>query len=194
MDLNHDGIWKEEWYIRNLRLNLSPGSTLHVNLSVPIPFPPAWMRISLTNEAINESTFSEVGGWDGSGSFDFGEIEDYLIGVSAPIKTTAGGNLSVRLAKVPPLLTKESIEGASKALNISIYCLSFISEALNKVKELRIALENVNDILSLEVSSISSEVGTLRAIAVETKEKTRLIRCETIRKCATRQVDLVFAP
>ncbi|MDK2463889.1 MAG: hypothetical protein QI223_03820 [Candidatus Korarchaeota archaeon] len=41
------------------------------------------MRIALTSEPVDEAVFAGVGGWDGTGEFEEGEIEDYLFGVGA---------------------------------------------------------------------------------------------------------------
>lgn len=39
---------------------------------------PVWIRIALTREKIDESFFG-VGGWDGSGQYEYGEIEDHIV-------------------------------------------------------------------------------------------------------------------
>lgn len=86
IDLNLDGEWsgatvngQPEWVVQNFPTIVTPGQS---NV-VPLPefgfsngnaLPSgAWMRIALTKEQITAS------GWDGSGEFSSGEIEDHVI-------------------------------------------------------------------------------------------------------------------
>lgn len=73
---------RDEWAIKNLAINVTPGQTREVS----IPFPselleplassvsPAWMRVALTPTPLDTDQ-----PWDGSGQFASGEIEDYPI-------------------------------------------------------------------------------------------------------------------
>ncbi len=86
IDLDQNGKWEKgsngkEWVIINEEINVSPGTSK----TIIIPFSwgnvltsPVWMRIALTRERINETLFGEDG-WDGSGEFEYGEIEDHLV-------------------------------------------------------------------------------------------------------------------
>lgn len=93
IDLNHDGVWQrfgdtEEWIVKNQPVTVSPGSS---GVAARIPFSlveaasPTWMRVALTRAPIPESDFAAVGGWDGSGAFEFGEIEDHFLPIAKAI-------------------------------------------------------------------------------------------------------------
>ena len=89
-DRNRDGSWNvqpgfAEWILRNVRVDVAPGARQTVNIPVPLESnwvhtlsEPAWLRLAVTSEPIDET-----GGWDGSGRFAVGEIEDYKIGVAS---------------------------------------------------------------------------------------------------------------
>ena len=91
IDFDQNGNWTEgtygdEWAVINLEVDVPPGSTEIVTTpsfawgNNPLDLPtPAWVRVALTREEINESLFTDVGGWDGSGQFKYGEIEDHLV-------------------------------------------------------------------------------------------------------------------
>ena len=90
IDFDYSGHWSQgslgaEWVIVNLKVNISPGTSETVITpwfswgNQPIPPSPTWMRLALTREEISESLFSPVGGWDGSGQFQYGEIEDFFV-------------------------------------------------------------------------------------------------------------------
>ncbi|MCP4871275.1 MAG: hypothetical protein GY898_21405 [Proteobacteria bacterium] len=80
LDANGDGEWAptpafEEWRVQNLPVTVVPGSSVEVELSGFWPVPSrrqAWMRLALTDSPVPND-------WDGSGSFNAGEIEDSLI-------------------------------------------------------------------------------------------------------------------
>ncbi len=91
IDFDQNGSWKEglygeEWAVINFEVNVTPGTSKIIttpsfswgNDALNL-LSPAWMRVALTREKINESLFEDLGGWDGSGSFDYGEIEDHLV-------------------------------------------------------------------------------------------------------------------
>lgn len=85
IDLNMDGEWggmgasgESEWVVQNYPVNVAPGVVTPVT-------PPSfaftngnrvpsvsWMRIALTKEMVPD-------GWDGTGEFTSGEIEDHII-------------------------------------------------------------------------------------------------------------------
>ena len=79
------GIYGTEWVVVNLEVDVDPGSSETVitpwfpwgNQSV-LPSP-VWMRLLLAREEVDEALFANVGGWDGSGQFAYGEIEDHLL-------------------------------------------------------------------------------------------------------------------
>jgi len=90
IDLNMDGKWggatgaggESEWVVRNQPVSVTAGVLKPVT-SPPFAFTDglfvpthAWMRIALTKEQVPQ-------GWDGSGQFSKGEIEDHVI--SMPI-------------------------------------------------------------------------------------------------------------
>lgn len=86
-DWNHDGKWggaedkngtqngAREWAVQNQKLQLKP--VLNAIWSDEFPTghwtSPCWVRINLSLEKVNEAD------WDGSGEFEYGEVEDYLI-------------------------------------------------------------------------------------------------------------------
>ena len=88
IDFDQSGNWGgsangAEWVTVNLAVDVDPGSsdTIMTPLfawgkATPLVWP-VWMRLALTREKIEESQFANVGGWDGSGRFEYGEIEDY---------------------------------------------------------------------------------------------------------------------
>ncbi len=90
IDFDQDGSWSEgaqgdEWVVVNLEVDVAPGSSETVITSW---FPwgsgsdlpsPVWMRLLLTREQVDEALFASVGGWDGSGQFQYGEVEDYFV-------------------------------------------------------------------------------------------------------------------
>ena len=90
MDLDMDGNWggaaaggEPEWVIMNYAQAVTPGGTVRFT---PPAFafghgarlPEPWIRIALTREPITASD------WDGSGSWEYGEIEDYHVLLSPP--------------------------------------------------------------------------------------------------------------
>jgi hypothetical protein len=88
IDFDQSGNWGsgaagKEWVTVNLAVEVDPGTsdTIMTPLfnwgSQTPPAWPVWMRLALTRTEIEESQFANVGGWDGSGQFNYGEIEDY---------------------------------------------------------------------------------------------------------------------
>jgi len=91
IDFDQNGNWTEsatygsEWPIVNYEINVTPGTTKTIispsfswGDGVDLPTP-VWVRVALTREEIDETLFTDYGGWDGSGQFQYGEIEDHLI-------------------------------------------------------------------------------------------------------------------
>jgi len=93
-DLNQDGEWREtptgqEWIIRNLEISIRPAEATYVEIPILVGTNwierisrPRWLRLALTRATVPETRYMAVGGWDGSGQFQAGEIEDYKIGVA----------------------------------------------------------------------------------------------------------------
>ncbi len=132
VDVNHDGEWRDEWFVRNQVLNLTPGASQEVELNVPPPFPPAWMRIALTSEPVDESAFADVGGWDGSGEFREGEVEDYLYGVGA--FSGAGQAVEIVMDEVPPEVANRAAEAAERRMSEARAAARAISEELRRAQ------------------------------------------------------------
>ena len=89
IDFDQSGNWSAgaygtEWVVVNLAVNVAPGSSVTVitpwfpwgNKTV-LPSP-VWMRLLLAREKVDQALFANVGGWDGSGKFEYGEVEDYF--------------------------------------------------------------------------------------------------------------------
>jgi hypothetical protein len=90
IDFDQNGSWSAgnygtEWVLVNLEVDVAPGSSETVitpwfswgNEAV-LPSP-VWMRLLLAREEVDEALFANVGGWDGSGQFEYGEVEDYFL-------------------------------------------------------------------------------------------------------------------
>ena len=87
IDFDQSGNWSgaangTEWAVVNMDVNVSPRTTETIitqNFSWGINnVSPVWTRVSLTREQVNETLFGAEG-WDGSGQFEYGEIEDSLV-------------------------------------------------------------------------------------------------------------------
>ncbi|MEK6575283.1 MAG: GEVED domain-containing protein [Chloroflexota bacterium] len=85
VDLNGDGEWQgqTEWVVANREVHLTPGASELIET----PIPPAslfyvWMRAALTDTPVDAAAFSD--GWDGTGEFAQGEVEDYFLTLLAP--------------------------------------------------------------------------------------------------------------
>jgi len=90
IDFDQDGKWSagtqgDEWVVVNLEVDVAPGSSQTVVTSwfswgtgSDLPSP-VWMRLLLSREQVDQTTFANVGGWDGSGQFQYGEVEDYFV-------------------------------------------------------------------------------------------------------------------
>lgn len=88
IDWDRSGHWQDpvsgtpEWVVQNAPVDVAPGTTGLV--TVPVTWDPAsgispqifWTRVTLTRAQINPASYPN--GWDGSGSFLYGETEDFL--------------------------------------------------------------------------------------------------------------------
>jgi len=90
IDFDQSGNWSTgaygvEWVVVNLGVDVDPGDS--ETIITPefswgnqlVPPSPVWMRVALTREKVDETLFTNVGGWDGSGQFTYGEIEDHFV-------------------------------------------------------------------------------------------------------------------
>lgn len=123
IDLNMDGKWKghaaggeQEWVVKNYVVNVAPGSTQTVTTDEFaysngwLLTPTSWMRVVLSREPLSVSSFG-TNGWDGSGEFEYGEVEDYYIqlpnwndGEGGP-GGRAGGGRGLVWGKPAPVMT-----------------------------------------------------------------------------------------
>ena len=100
LDFDQSGNWGgnvngKEWAVVNMEVNV-PSETTETIITPEFSWglqnvSPVWMRVALTRERINETLFG-VEGWDGSGQFEYGEIEDNLVFL---MDCPPPGNLSV---------------------------------------------------------------------------------------------------
>jgi len=90
VDFDQNGNWTtgsygDEWVVVNYEIDVDPGTSKTITTPLfswgnqTILPSPVWVRVALTREQINETLFQNVGGWDGSGEFQYGEIEDHLV-------------------------------------------------------------------------------------------------------------------
>ncbi len=87
IDFDRNARWQGdaagvEWSVVNQAISVSPGTT-ETLISPPfawgdgVTIPTCvWVRVALTRSTIDAGIFGAAG-WDGSGAFDFGEIEDF---------------------------------------------------------------------------------------------------------------------
>lgn len=91
IDLNMDGTWgghaaggEPEWVVQNMPVNVTPGTTETITSGEFayshgwILTPTTWMRVVLTRDPVDASALG-ADAWDGSGAFEYGEVEDYYI-------------------------------------------------------------------------------------------------------------------
>lgn len=137
IDLNHDGVWDSsnpvntEWVVVDFPVNVTPGTTRTVTVSpFLLPLTPAgsWTRVALTRTPIVGSFTDDGSGWDGSGQFGKGEIEDYLLAnalahAQSAASASAWANASVAVARRAEDMASDfefDVDGASDfALDIS---------------------------------------------------------------------------
>lgn len=79
-----NGTYGHEWPIKNMEIKVEPGNaktfiTPEFSWGNQTVLPsPVWIRVALTREKVNETIFAN-GGWDGSGQYEYGEIEDHIV-------------------------------------------------------------------------------------------------------------------
>lgn len=77
-DLDGNGEWQgvSEWVVANRSVPLPPGGSELIEAELPLrPGAEIWIRASLTDMPVDEQAFRD--GWDGTGEFAVGEVEDY---------------------------------------------------------------------------------------------------------------------
>lgn len=118
-DTNHDGRWAngaggQEWLAVDVPVNVAPGTSAIVSVG-PFPFPVspigAWMRVSLTRSRVVGSFADDGTGWDGSGTFSYGEIEDHLIANALAFASAAASDADSASASA----------GAAAGIDISVH-------------------------------------------------------------------------
>lgn len=94
-DMNRDGEWRNtptavEWIVKNLVIDLEPGESQDMAILLPMDSDwitsisePRWLRLVLSDSVVSEGLHASTGGWDGSGRFTRGEVEDYKIGFAS---------------------------------------------------------------------------------------------------------------
>jgi hypothetical protein len=87
VDLDRDGRWSgADWVTVNRAVPLAPGESVLVASDVPnTALFDTWIRATLTSTPVNASLFPD--GWDGTGEFAVGEVEDYLFPLEGPPPT-----------------------------------------------------------------------------------------------------------
>ncbi|MCA9245314.1 MAG: hypothetical protein KDA32_15265, partial [Phycisphaerales bacterium] len=104
IDINHDGRWDDstgplpEWVVPDFLLPpLTPGTTTLVTTPpfyLPLGMSPAWLRVALTRERVVDIVPVDATGWDGSGRFQYGEVEDHLIATELLAAASAAAQAS----------------------------------------------------------------------------------------------------
>ncbi len=77
-DLNGDGRWQgqNEWVTINKEIQLAPGASEIVEARLAsFTSQNFWIRVTLTDKPVDAAAFPN--GWDGTGEFAKGEVEDY---------------------------------------------------------------------------------------------------------------------
>jgi len=83
IDFDQSGNWSTgsygvEWVVVNLEVNVAPGSSETIITPAfswgnqAVRPSPVWMRVLLSRAKVDEALFANVGGWDGSGQFQYG--------------------------------------------------------------------------------------------------------------------------
>ncbi len=86
VDADHGGSWNDtpgvEWVVRDFPVYLVPGTSTPVTVgpfALPSSQVPMWTRIAVTDKEVVAVVPVNATGWDGSGQFLIGEIEDHLL-------------------------------------------------------------------------------------------------------------------
>jgi hypothetical protein len=87
IDIDHDGAWADpttegttEWVVRDYEFVPTPGETTQVfppEFLLPAYYAPGWMRVMVSRQRVADVVNPDESGWDGSGQFQHGEVEDY---------------------------------------------------------------------------------------------------------------------
>ena len=87
VDLGRDGRWQgADWVTVNRAVPLAPGQSVAIASDVPFAsLFDTWIRATLTDTPVDASAFP--GGWDGTGAFAAGEVEDYFVPTEEPPQT-----------------------------------------------------------------------------------------------------------
>lgn len=185
IDLNHDGAWQrfgetEEWIVKNQLVTVGPGST---GVAAQIPFSlveaasPTWMRIALTRAPISESDFAGVGGWDGSGAFEFGEIEDHFLPVA---KAIASAFASARAAASACARCDALVASLSQALATAQANASAAAAALAQAQSHASAAAGASSSAQVSVSAAASAFAQAQAFASAALSVIISIPCITV--------------
>jgi hypothetical protein len=86
VDRGRDGRWSGgDWLAVNQPLSMAPGDSVAI-AEVPLaPMFDAWIRATLTDRPVDAAAFPD--GWDGTGEFAAGEVEDYYFPTVGPPPT-----------------------------------------------------------------------------------------------------------
>jgi len=90
IDFDQSGSWGTgasgpEWPIANLMLDVAPGTSPTVITPAfswgrdSVRSSPVWMRALLSRQSVDASRYDATVGWDGSGQFEHGEVEDFFV-------------------------------------------------------------------------------------------------------------------
>ena len=118
VDTNGDGVWggASEWAVVNREVYLPPGASELINAPLPATdFYEVWIRATVTDAPVDLAAFP--GGWDGTGQFAQGEVEDYRLPrpdapptetptvTPTPTETPTGTPTERVITSLPPTLT-----------------------------------------------------------------------------------------
>ena len=164
IDTDRDGRWSgsraagSEWVIRNWRVRVPPGTSATLQ-SDPFALDDdgrlpnaAWMRVLLTRGEIDGDR------WDGSGSWSFGEVEDYQIALPRRAGSTAGA------AAVPILSCPQTVTLAGATLIASFTC-TVMNAGADGTFDARIARAfGESDLLPLDIAPQELRAGANRIL------------------------------
>ncbi len=185
---------RDEWAIKNLAVNVSPGQMREVT----VPFPselldplasslsPAWMRVALTPTPLDTDQ-----PWDGSGAFSSGEIEDYpIVGIrgdsflataaqaAAQAASDAGAiALAVDQAKAAALAAADAVERAeaeAKA-HADAFALAF-AQAKAQVE----AIARAESSVAAQASAIAAAAARAQASASQMLREVVRVPCGAV--------------
>ncbi len=106
-DLNADGKWQggNEWVTINKEIRLAPGASEIIETQLAsFASQNFWIRATLTDKPVDAAAFSN--GWDGTGEFAKGEVEDYRFPRSPIVPPPTDSTIPPPPTKTPtPTLT-----------------------------------------------------------------------------------------